>query len=494
MAKKIKNIENTQIFTPKEIVCLILDKSGFKEGNKNILFKYICEPSFGNGNFLIEIITRLIITYQKYRYTNEEIAGFLNKYVYGFELDKNLYNETKARLNNFLKDKGIIKEDLVFSHLYNIDALSFNDEVVFDFIFANPPYAKIHNIAKNERSKLNNFKDIYCVFITKFLKFLKDKNSIYGLITPNSYFKNTSNLTLRQDLIKHKNIKELINFNSLKVFENASVYCAIAILYKDDINKKNTFKYTSIKDVTEISNLDNFSYNIDFNFANNFNKWCFNDLIVLKKQLASSHFVFKDYDIGYGIATLSDKIFIFNDYQLDEKNDYIIVRNNKTYLIEKALVKDVFKGSKNIYEKIIFPYEKNKQGVFKVIKQDELKIKYPNCYAYFKDFKEQLLTRNLQANTLWYEYGRGQGLNVLNKEKVALNPIFKDKIKSYIVKKDCLVYSSIWITNKENKTDFKNVINVLSSNDFFAYALNNSKDLANDYKNLNTKTIKNYKD
>ena len=40
-----------------------------------------------------------------------------------------------------------------------------------------------------------------------------------------------------------------------------------------------------------------------------------------------------------------------------------------------------------------------------------LKEKYPLTYKYFQQYKSELENRNLHANTLWYEFGRSQGLN-----------------------------------------------------------------------------------
>ena len=47
-----------QVFTPKDIVCEMLDKIEFTK--KNIFTYKIMEPSFGDGAFLLQIIERII--------------------------------------------------------------------------------------------------------------------------------------------------------------------------------------------------------------------------------------------------------------------------------------------------------------------------------------------------------------------------------------------------------------------------------------------------
>ena len=51
------DLKKCQIFTPTEIVNLMLDKVGY---NKRIFGKKIIDNSCGNGNFLVEILRRFL--------------------------------------------------------------------------------------------------------------------------------------------------------------------------------------------------------------------------------------------------------------------------------------------------------------------------------------------------------------------------------------------------------------------------------------------------
>ena len=51
-------MKKEQVFTPHEIVCFMLDKIGYC--GANIINSTIFEPSFGEGAFLIEIVSRII--------------------------------------------------------------------------------------------------------------------------------------------------------------------------------------------------------------------------------------------------------------------------------------------------------------------------------------------------------------------------------------------------------------------------------------------------
>jgi len=69
----------TQIFTPEDIVLDILNK--VKYDNKNILFKKILEPSFGEGAFLIQIIDRYINIARQNNLSDLEIKNNIEKYI-----------------------------------------------------------------------------------------------------------------------------------------------------------------------------------------------------------------------------------------------------------------------------------------------------------------------------------------------------------------------------------------------------------------------------
>lgn len=74
-----------QVYTPKWIVNEILDLADYK--GKNILQKYILEPSCGDGAFLCKIVKRYIEVAKENNISENKIIKDLETYIYGVELD-----------------------------------------------------------------------------------------------------------------------------------------------------------------------------------------------------------------------------------------------------------------------------------------------------------------------------------------------------------------------------------------------------------------------
>ena len=81
-----------------------------------------CDPCFGNGTFIVELIKRL----RKYGHTIENIQSR----IYGCEISKRLYNKVWKKLSNYS-----------FNNLHHGDALEYDfNNMKFDVVIGNPPY------------------------------------------------------------------------------------------------------------------------------------------------------------------------------------------------------------------------------------------------------------------------------------------------------------------------------------------------------------------
>ena len=153
-----------------------------------------------------------------------------------------------------------------------------------------------------------------------------------------------------------------------------------------------------------------------------------------------------------------DKIFISNI--TNEKNNLVLFNN---HWIEKEILKKIVKGSTykgNISEikYIIFPYFK-KNGRFIPIPEEELKNKFPYTYNYLLLYKEELLKRDRDKGTNWYEFGRSQGIQTCHNEKIIVSSLIKDKVNFHFLKEDIYVYSGIFIIKK--KPEYNWNINII---------------------------------
>lgn len=481
-----------QVFTPKWIVNEILDLIDY-QGSK-ILDKYILEPSSGDGAFLNEIVKRYIESCKNNHLQNNAIKERLEKYIFAVELDETEYKKSIANLNYLVLQFGINEQ--VNWKIFNENTLDFYKNYIgfFDYVVGNPPYIRIHNldlttreILKNEFQFSKGTIDIYLSFYEMGFKLLKEDGYL-GYITPNSFLHNSSYQSFRDYLKREKTLKTLIDFKANKIFKGFSTYTAITIFRKN--NKSDFFEYKElIIDKIELKNKINFNSlsKLDWSFTDVENE---NFLRNLEKDKNST---VKDFfDVQYGFATLRDKIFIQKTIPFD---DNLVYFNGS--LIEKGLLKKVVKGSKykgfvDENEKIIFPYELI-DNRYIPITEDKLKKQYPKTYQYFLKNRDELERRDLNKETIWYEYGRSQGVQTIHQEKIVLSTLVNGKIDFFKVPKDVLMYSGIFIVKNKSFSDWKVIENVLKSEEFYKYIRLTGKDFSGGYKSVTSKQIKNFK-
>lgn len=481
-----------QVFTPKWIVNEILDLIDY-QGSK-ILDKYILEPSSGDGAFLNEIVKRYIESCKNNHLQNNAIKERLEKYIFAVELDETEYKKSIANLNYLVLQFGINEQ--VNWKIFNENTLDFYKNYIgfFDYVVGNPPYIRIHNldlttreILKNEFQFSKGTIDIYLSFYEMGFKLLKEDGYL-GYITPNSFLHNSSYQSFRDYLKREKTLKTLIDFKANKIFKGFSTYTAITIFRKN--NKSDFFEYKElIIDKIELKNKINFNSlsKLDWSFTDVENE---NFLRNLEKDKNST---VKDFfDVQYGFATLRDKIFIQKTIPFD---DNLVYFNGS--LIEKGLLKKVVKGSKykgfvDENEKIIFPYELI-DNRYIPITEDKLKKQYPKTYQYFLKNRDELERRDLNKETIWYEYGRSQGVQTIHQEKIVLSTLVNGKIDFFKVPYDVLMYSGIFIVKNKSFSDWKVIENVLKSEEFYKYIRLTGKDFSGGYKSVTSKQIKNFK-
>jgi len=341
-----------QIYTPKKIVKLILNEVGY---NNEIQTSKILEPSCGDGNFLIEIVKRII------RHTDRKIIKeTLNNNIYAWDIDKQNIIDCKNRLNSFLNRIGIesIKWDNI-KCLNSIDKKNINlHKNKFDFIVGNPPYILYRNLDdKNKKllmewdwnkKVLNN--NIFVTFIELSFYCLKKTGEI-GMIVPRTMLSQQYK-KMKFHFLKSKNISKIIDFRNKQIFKNVFITTLIFIANK----KTNNF---NIKE-----------YYYDFYFDRKFIKL---------KDICNIYLLF---------STLNNELFLYSKSRIKLGDYNIITYKDKEYKIEKELF--IFNNNKNKPLYILYPYNDKHE----LLKINEVK----KCYPFFYEF----LCKNKIEN---YKYG-----------------------------------------------------------------------------------------
>jgi adenine-specific DNA-methyltransferase len=296
----------------------------------------------------------------------------------------------------------------------------------FDFIVGNPPYVRIQDLNENLREKLlkrwctiseGNF-NIYFAFIELGMRVLK-KTGKLGYITPNNYFTSLAAIELRKYLHSSKNVSRIINFNHLKIFNNAQTYTSIIFMEKN--YKLDYFQYCYLDEIR--------AGDIDLKglkFSNYFYKWLDDkkwrlmteeDFDNIKKCESTGIPLGKLCKIRVGFATLKDPIFFVTEY---DENYCITNFNGLEVLIEKGITRKAIKipDIKNESDiesnsrRIIFPYIK-KSTKYEIMSEEFLKVKFPKWYDYFLAVKSELSNRDKGKKSYpnWFAWGRSQGMD-----------------------------------------------------------------------------------
>lgn len=469
-----------QIFTPVENVEELLDWAEYK---KDIYGKKVIENSCGDGQILRRIVERYIEDSLRQNKNITEIKSGLENDIYGIELDPKHYKKCKENLNTIANKYNINK---VKWHLYCEDSLKQNFEFKFDYVIGNPPYINYRDLdEKTRKYTKENFKVCekgkfdYCyAFIEKGIVSLKEHGRMAYLI-PGSIFKNVFSQELRQYMLPH--ILEIHDYDNRKLFnkknsnQNRNILTSSAVII---IEKNSNSK--SIKYVNEYNKIEKNIYKKNLN-----GKWIFSNNKNNSKNKRFGDF----FKASNSVATLLNSVFVINDYT--EDTNYI---KKGEMSIEKGILKKAVSPrslNNKISKMIIFPYKYDQQNIIMRYEENKLKNLYPNAYKYLMLNKKDLDNRKSDTSAKWYEYGRSQALNDMNREKLLLSIVVTKKVKVYELDKDTIPYSGIYIIPKKDKT-LKEAKEILESKEFFEYVKNVGINASGESIRITSSDINNY--
>lgn len=440
-------MRNHQIFTPENIVEKMIDMSGFFGPEK------VWEPSFGNGNFLVALVRRVL---------ESGHPEYLDN-IYGCEIDKTLYDTAVKRLNSILYEYGISYSWPNLKHCNAFEYPYFN----MDIVIGNPPYVRIHDMDETERKLIeslrfsNGMNDLYISFFELGLNHLKD-DGVLVYITPNSYLKNTSQKAFREYVAPM--ISNIIDYGSFKVFDPVMTYTCITMMKK---NYRGTTKYT------KMCNFDTIEWSCNTDLVHMGFTFVKPDDEEFLRRVTSGPVSLGDMaDIRYGIATNADSIFL-----------------NQDVTLEPCILRQAVKASTLQFQTILYPYIRDTE----VIPEDIMQRQYPAAYKYLLSNKTKLEKRDMDGDGPFYRYARTQGLKDINHPKLAVQNIVSneaERCRLVEVPAEALIYSGIMVIPRDNL--YFSVIEILKSKDFCRYIRLIGKDMSGGYKSFTTKDIKRY--
>lgn len=399
------------IYTRSEVVNFILDLVGYTD-DRALYQMSLLEPSFGDGDFLLVIVKRLVNSWRKNEYINNLDFDILLNSIRAIEIHKNTFESTRFKLIEQLKNENFTSNQaiqLVDTWLIKDDFLLTSINQSFDFVVGNPPYVRQELIDNHLILKYRSLyktiydrADLYIPFIERSLSLLSTQGSL-GFICADRWMKNKYGSPLRKFISDNFHLQIYVDMTDTDSFHsNVIAYPAISII------TKKLGKYTRIAYQPEISSqtLSNLSQlilseNISPNCSsvrelagvvNGYEPW----ILESKDQTDLIRRIEKDFPlleevgckVGIGVATGADKIFIGKHDELDIETDR---------KIPLATTKDIISGKMHWRNQVVInPFEDSGELV-------DLE-KYPKLKKYLEDHKEIISARHCAKKnpSNWY--------------------------------------------------------------------------------------------
>ena len=229
--------ERGAIFTRREVVDFILDLVGYTS-DQPLTDRRLLEPSFGEGDFLLPVVARLLESAARSGRTLS--VETLAPAIRGVELHHGTFERTCEGVSAMLLEAGLSQADsqqLVRVWLSQGDFLLGSYNHRFTHVVGNPPYVRqesIPDVLMNEYRQrfvtIYDRADIYVPFIELSLRLL-DQNGRLGFICADRWMKNKYGKKLRELISRTFSLTAYVDMVGTDAFHaEVSAYPAITII------------------------------------------------------------------------------------------------------------------------------------------------------------------------------------------------------------------------------------------------------------------------
>lgn len=491
--KSTKQSRFGQVWTPDWMVSHMLDLSNYT--NEAVLSTRILEPSFGNGAFLKEIVTRILKESSARGMTTKDTASIIDNNVYGIEIDKEIYQNTVDELVEMCSKHGVHTS---FPNLLNIDAMDIDPSFKYDIVVANPPYVRVHLMDESSRKKAERWslgariQDLYTVFINICSSVLAD-NGTACIITPQSWLKDKGKAPVRRALCERGQLDLIENYGFHPVFSKVSTKVCVTRLSKGE-GRKTSPGSVCLQDKSVNNNqvVDNGEKIVTYDEflkkdgAKNNQKTS----STASSSLLNPIKIGDLFEVRTSVQTSCNKVFVLSpDHPLTS--------------LDNQFIKPAVKGTKHKpgdeFGRIIYPYVNtvSESGQHQVVPATEEEID-AEIMDYLKENQHILEKRSLSPGCQWFHYARTQALVDTLRPKILTPGIIDTKEGCNLPQTDILpegtvVYSGHYLMHPTDDTDvLSKVAPVFESRDFVDYARENCIRLSDEWVNISPGFIKNY--
>lgn len=378
--------EHGKVYTNRTAIEFILNEVDFI-AERNLEHVSILEPAAGSGAFAMEIINRLYLSSETYGFPFLKALSANVRFV---EINDDtfisLVNNVSRLIEKYVDKSNTVSEDICI----HTNFLKYDFNKKFDCIVGNPPYIRHElidildkTLFKKEYRSFTHRADMYVLFYEKSLSLL-NLNGLLTFICSNRWLNNQYGATLREIIAREYHLVKLCNIEKSSPFdEDVIAYPCITTIS----NSKGHTGTLFVEDSSKRINFADLKYRevsspIDSSWQNIFLEYDINNV-------ALCAITDLGYNIGIGVATGADKIFIGDiDHFKDIEPERLI-----PILKSDDLKKNVFRWSGNF---VINPFE---DGTLCDLE------KYPKLKKYLERHRTQLLNRHVAKKNpeKWYK-------------------------------------------------------------------------------------------
>lgn len=404
------------IYTPSRIRKRILEKCLSKQQNLSSI--RVADIACGCGGFLMDVAKYIN------KKTGKSYHHIYQENIYGIDIQSFSIERCKILLNLLAISEGESK-DFEFN-LLNTDTLNFHMKGWnpsfrnFDVVVGNPPYVCGRNMEDETKEKTKMYEvcnagstDLYIPFFQIAIEMIK-KNGMLGYITMNTFLKSLNARELRKYFMEDSYNISIVDFRGHQVFSGKSTYTCLFFLKKE----KSEMLHYYCDENAELSKCFGYA-DIPYSILDAEKGWNLNEHKVASKLESVGIPLAKFCQSRHGIATLSNKTYIFTPVDENDKF-YYLEKETHIYQIEKDICKDIVNSNKlnsdisldKIKHKVIFPYQLCDGKAF-LIDENVMTHKYPMTYKYLESQRDELARRDKGKGMnypVWYAYGRTQSL------------------------------------------------------------------------------------
>ena len=231
------------IFTRREVVDFILDLVNYTQ-DEPLDERRVLEPSFGEGDFLVPVVYRLLESYARRPAPRQGAVEVLGDCIRAVELNQAAFQKTRERLEAILSAAGLSLPEvhsLLDRWLIQGDFLLEDLPISFDYVVGNPPYVRrelIPDILIQEYRRhfrtIYDRADLYIPFIEKSLLLLAPEG-ILGFICADRWIKNRYGGPLRKLVAERFHLKYYVDMTATPAFvSEVTAYPAVTIISNED--------------------------------------------------------------------------------------------------------------------------------------------------------------------------------------------------------------------------------------------------------------------